>query len=120
MADYGHSLRLDIDSWDLTLDEGGSIAQCTGDYAAAQEVSNRIRLFTNDAYFEPEEGIPHFAVDLGQRASEALVRSRYRAAALEVSGVTDATVTDLSIEDRTLHGTVHITLEDGASADVSI
>lgn len=120
MPDYGHSLMLDAGTWDLTLDEGGNVAQCTGDYAAAQEVSTRIRLFTDDAYYEPEQGIPHFAVDLGQRASEALVRSRYRGAALAVPGVTDATVSGISVEDRTLHGTVEITLQDGVTADVVI
>ena len=120
MATYGHSLLLDTDSWDLTLDQGGNIAQTTGDYAVAQDVSNRIRLFTNDAYFDADQGIPHFAIDLGQRASEALVRSRYREQALHVPGVAAATVTDLRVTDRELHGTVRIQIQDGATADVTV
>ena len=120
MPDYGHSLQLDIDTWDLTLDQGGDIAQCGGDYAVAQDVSNRIRIFTDDAYFDPEQGIPHFAIDLGVRASAALVRSRYQQQALLVPGVTSAQVIDVDTENRELHGDVRITTANGGEADVSI
>lgn len=120
MADYGHSLMLDADSWDLTLDQGGNIAQCTGDYAVAQDVANRIRLFTNDAYYAPDDGIPHFAIDLGKQASESLIRSRYREQALTVPGVASATVVDLSVDNRVLTGEVQITTENGGTASVYV
>ena len=57
---YGHSLLLDVE-WDIQLDASGNIAVTTGDYAVAQNVSNAVRLFTNDAYYDPDRGIPHFA-----------------------------------------------------------
>lgn len=120
MPDYGHSLSLDPDTWDLQLDQGGNIMQASGDYAVAQDVCNRIRLFTEDAYYDQDQGIPHFVIDLGRRASEALVRSRYREQALLVPGVTSATVLDLSVEDRVLHGSVEITTANGGTADVAI
>lgn len=120
MADYGHSLLLDANTWDLVLDQGGNISDCDGDYALAQDVANRIRLFTEDAYYQPDDGIPHFALDLGQRASESLIRARYREQALTVSGVTAATVTDLSVENRELTGTVEITTANGGTASVVI
>ena len=46
---YGHSLLLDAE-WDIQLDASGNIAVTTGDYAVAQNVSNSVRLFTDDAY----------------------------------------------------------------------
>lgn len=118
MADYGHSLLLDTDTWDITLNQGGSLATCTGDYALAQDVANRIRLFTDDAYYQPDDGIPHFVLDLGQKVSESLVRARYREQALTVSGVTSATISDLSVSDRVMTGTIEITTENGGTADV--
>lgn len=118
MADYGHSLMLDPNTWDLTLDQGGNVAQTSGDYAVAQDVANRIRLFTNDAYYSPEEGIPHFLIDLGHKVSESLIRSRYREAALTVPGVANAQITDINLSNRTLGGTVVLSLKNGEVLDL--
>ena len=49
MAELGHTLLLS-DDWDLMLDSGGNIRTATGAYGIAQNVANRVRLFTNDAY----------------------------------------------------------------------
>ena len=35
-----HTLLLDLDEWDLTLDGNGNPACATGDYAIAQNVAN--------------------------------------------------------------------------------
>lgn len=122
MADYGHSLLLDLEDWDITLDQGGNISQASGDYALAQDVSNRIRLFTNDAYYNPEQGIPHFVLDLGVKPSEALVRSRYTEQALAVNGVSDAKVENIEVnfQQRELHGSINISTLNGGRADVNI
>ena len=53
----GHTLTLDLNEWDLTLDSGGNIATSVGPYAIAQNVANAVRLFTNDAWYDPERGI---------------------------------------------------------------
>ena len=50
MAELGHTLLLS-DDWDLMLDSGGNIRTATGAYGIAQNVANRVRLFTNDAYY---------------------------------------------------------------------
>ena len=54
-----YSLRLS-DDWDLHVDPAGNIPTCVTDYSIAQNVANAFRLFTQDAWFFPERGIPHF------------------------------------------------------------
>lgn len=133
MADYGHTLTLDPDAWDLTLDGAGNIATVTGDFAAAQNVANAVRLFTDDAYFNPERGIPHFAITLGQKPALSVFRSRVRKAALEVDGVQNADCTQLEITQqdaesatgekippRTLTGDIQLTMKDGAIYAIGI
>ena len=122
---YGHTLLLDAD-WDLQLDEVGGIAVTTGDYAVAQNVSNTVRLFTDDAYYDPDRGIPHFALTLGRKPAMSVFRAAVRRAALGVSGVKAADVTDIqlaqrdtaspdgsAITPRTLTGDIRLTMEDG-------
>ena len=51
---------LDPDEWDLILDDGGQIVDTAGAYGIAQNVANAVRLFTDDAYYFRDRGIPHF------------------------------------------------------------
>lgn len=115
----GHTLLLDIEAWDLTLDPGGNIATTTGAYGIAQNVANAARLFTNDAWYDPDRGIPHFIVDLGRAPEGGVFRSRVRAAALTVDGVADAAVEISGIENRTLRGTISLTTTEGDEVDVA-
>ena len=74
MAHTRKTLLLDS-NWDLCLDKAGRIAVAEGPYATAQAVANECRLFTDDAYFEPQRGIR-----LGQlpRTGKARPRNRQR------------------------------------------
>lgn len=116
----GHSLTLDLDNWDLTLDTGGNIATTTGPYAIAQNVANAVRLFTNDAWYDPERGIPHFIVDLGFLPEQSVVCSRVGAAARGVEGVAAAQVEILGIEERVLTGNIQLTTSEGDTVDVAL
>ena len=129
---HGHTLLLDTD-WDLQLDEAGGIAVTTGDYAVAQNVSNAVRLFTNDAYYDPDRGIPHFALTLGRKPAMSVFRAVVRQAALGVDGVRAAEVKDLvlaqkdaqspdgsSVTPRTLTGDIQLTMEDGETYGIGI
>lgn len=116
----GHTLALDLDRWDVTLDPGGNIATATGSYAIAQNVANAVRLFTNDAWYDPDRGIPHFLVDLGRMPEGGVFRSRVRAAALTVDGVADATAEMTGMENRTLRGTISLTTTEGEEVDVAL
>ena len=115
----GHTLTLNLEDWDLTLDAGGNIATSSGPYAIAQNVANAVRLFTDDAYYDPERGIPHFIVDLGLLPQQSVVRSRVGAAARGVEGVAAAQVEALALEERVLTGNIRLTTTEGASADVA-
>lgn len=116
----GHSLTLDLDNWDLTLDAGGDIATATGPYAIAQNVANAVRLFTNDAFYDPQRGIPHSIVDLGFLPQESVVRSRVGAAARGVEGVATVEVENLDLEERVLTGNIQLTTSEGDTVDVAL
>ena len=129
---YGHTLTLDAD-WDLQLDAAGNIMTSSGDYAVAQNVANAVRLFTNDAYYDPDRGIPHFAITLGRKPSMSVFRAVVRQAALGVDGVKAADVKDIqlvrkdtsspagdAITPRTLTGDIRLTMEDGETYGISI
>lgn len=116
----GYTLTLDIDSWDLTLDVGGNIATSFGAYAIAQNVANTVRLFTNDAYYDPDRGIPHFAIELGEKRNKiGVLRSRIIRAATDIDGVRSASFEIYGIEDRVLSGNISLTLDSGETADVA-
>lgn len=129
---YGHTLTLDAD-WDLQLDAAGNIMTSSGDYAVAQNVANAVRLFTNDAYYDPDRGIPHFALTLGRKPVMSVFRTVVRQAALGVDGVRAAEVKDLalsqkdaqspdgsSVTPRTLTGDIQLTMEDGETYGIDI
>lgn len=113
-----HTLYLDPETWDLTLDPAGNIATATGAYAIAQSVANAIRLFTNDAYYDSDRGIPHFALELKTHPAISVLRARIKEAAERVEGVKDAKVTDLNLDHRTLTGVIKLTLNDGSITNV--
>ena len=129
---YGHSLLLDAE-WDIQLDASGNIAVTTGDYAVAQNVSNAVRLFTDDAYYDPDRGIPHFAITLGRKPSMSIFRAVVRQAALGVDGVRAVDVKDIqlaqrdtaspdgsAITPRTLTGDIRLTMEDGETYGITV
>ena len=109
-----HTLYLNPDSWDITLDSSGRIARSTQAYAIAQNVANAVRLFTGEAFFAMDEGIPHFDIELGKtRPALSVLRARMREAALNVEGVLDAQITLNDVQDRKLTGEILLTVADG-------
>ena len=88
-----YTLSLDS-NWDITLDSVGNIATRTEAYAIAQNAANAVRLFTKDAYFNQQKGIPHFDIELGNKGaiSVPVLSARIRRAVLKIDGVIDADV----------------------------
>jgi hypothetical protein len=122
MAHTRRTLLLDRKKWDLALDGTGRIALANGDYATAQNVANETRLFTNDAYFIQDKGTPYFAVSLGQRTNQAIVRSYLRRAALraqDVKEILSIRIVSVNPETRTLTGDIHFTTVEGGNGAVS-
>ena len=100
MAEY--SLKLD-ENWDLCLDDFGNIATTKEDDAICQDVACSLRLFAQEAYFDPQKGVPYFDIALGQKPFESLLRSELTRAAKSVSGVIDAAITGYETnQDRQL------------------
>ncbi len=96
-------------AWDLTLDASGRIAIADGAMATAQAVANEARLFTDDAYFIQDRGIPHFAIDLGQKNNGAILRSYLNRSANSVDDVQEVIsieVENIDRETRTLTGKI--------------
>lgn len=114
-----YTLMLDK-TWDITLTGDGKIMTTTEAYAVAQNASNAVRLFTKDAYYNQQKGIPHFDVELGKKMSAIpLLETKIRKAVLEVDGVADA-IAVLEVEkDRILGGNVYITLTGGENAKIT-
>jgi len=112
------TLLLDTEDWDLCLNSAGQIQVAGIEYSIAQNVANAIRLFTKDAWFDPDRGIPHFDVDLSQPVNIPLIRNQMLQKALAVEGVADAEVEIYGVTDRELTGRILLTLTTGAKADV--
>ena len=113
-----HTFFLDAD-WDITQDVNGNIVTATGPYAIAQNVANVVRLFTNDAYFDKDKGIPHFDIELGHVPPYSILRTRIVQAAEAVEGVADAVVTFTDPASRVLGGEILLTLTTGETVNVS-
>ena len=109
--------------WDLTLDKSGRIAVADGPYATAQNVANECRLFTQDAYFEPDRGIPYYLIALGRKLSPSVLRARLRDAAYlveDVEDVTDVVLESLDTETRKVTGEIKFTSKEGDNAAVEL
>jgi hypothetical protein len=108
----------DTKMWDATLDSSGRIKLAGGDYATAQNVANEARLFTLDAYFIQDQGIPHFVAELGKKfiANEAILRAYLRRAARKVADVNEVLSIEVSRFDpatRELSGVIEFTTVEG-------
>lgn len=115
-----YTLYLD-DRWDITLDGAGRLKTADGAYAVAQNVANAVRLFTEDAFYDWDRGIPHFDIELKPRPSAAVLRARIREAAMGVEGVLSATVEldEIDRSTRELTGEVELTTTDGERLSVA-
>ena len=122
MAHTRKTLLLDS-NWDLCLDKAGRIAIAEGAYATAQAVANECRLFTDDAYFEPNRGIPYYLVALGRKLSPSVLRARLRDAAYlveDVEDVTDVVLESLDTETRRVTGEIHFVSVEGENASIEL
>lgn len=116
MAHTRRTLTLDKRFWDLETDGTGLISVTAEDMATAQNVANEARLFTNDAYFIQDQGIPHYIIELGNRVNYSVLRSRLRNAALRVPDVAEVLSVEILSFDpttRLLTGDIRFTTLEG-------
>ena len=122
MAHTRKTLLLDK-QWDICLDKAGRIAVAEGPYATAQAVANECRLFTDDACFDTERGIPYYLIALGQKLSPSVLKARLRDAAYlvdDVEDVTDVELESLDTEARKVTGEIKFTSVEGENASVEL
>lgn len=112
------SLLLDT-NWDITLDAAGNLAVADENYSIAQEVANAVKLFTNDAYFDTQAGIPHFEISLKRNVSASVVRARIKEAAENVEGVKTANVNIIDIDNDTLQAEILLKLDNNTNAAIT-
>lgn len=111
------------DDWDIHTDENGNIAVVEDAHAIAQNCANAVRLFTNDAYFNRDRGIPHFDIELGKKAlaSRSTLYNRIKKAVMGVKGVTDAEVIlEFDYKNRTYGGEIIITTNDNTTVTIEL
>ncbi len=115
------SLLLD-GNWDIGLDGNNNLAWTSGKYAVAQNVPCACRAFTEDMYFNQEDGIPHFYTDISnsRQINPALLAYHMEGEALKFPEVNSAKLGDLSFENRVMHDNLQLTLENGEIIYVTI
>lgn len=114
-----YTLFLDTE-WDITLTGDGKIKTAKEAYAVAQNASNAVRLFTNDAYFDAQKGIPHFDIELGHTFTAIpLLETKMKKAMLAVEGVAEAVAVLEVQKDRIAGGNAYITLQGGENAKIT-
>jgi len=107
------SLLLDRTAWDLCLDAGGDIAVAAEPYSTAQDVASECRVFAGECYYDTTRGIPYFDQALGRYQPAPVLRALLEAAAMQVPGVTAATVTLSGLGDRSVTGQVQFRTNSG-------
>ena len=113
MPHTNKTLKLTPD-WDLQLSPEGNLIIADSNLAISQNCANEIRLWTNDAYFQQDNGIEWKDVQLGKALDATLLRSEIRDACLRVDGVISVDAIDLlsfDTDTRTLNAEITITTE---------
>lgn len=108
------TLKLDNDSWDLSVDELGNIATVTGDRRLAQDVASSVRVWEGELPFDVSRGINYGNPD---EIASTLNYEMNKQARL-VNGVMDSYVVFDKLTDRKLNATIYVTNEIGEQVAV--
>lgn len=106
-----------IDSDELDPDTGAHIGEAK---YCAQTVANSCRMFRDDAYYFPQEGVPYFENVLGKKPPQSLIYAYLREASFRVPLVKNITILDYAKVNRIISGEIRITTENGSVEDVRI
>lgn len=113
------TIYLDPESWDLALDANRNIALAADPYATAQSVANAARLWSGEAPFNTDRGMPYESQILGKQVPERILAAWYQREAESVPNVQSATaVLQFDRATRKLGGQIQVTLNDGTIVNV--
>jgi hypothetical protein len=113
-----NTLLLDRTTWDLVLDNSGSIALASEPYSIAQDVASAIKTRLGEVWYNTTVGVPYGQI-LGKFPPVQFVKAQLVAAAMTVPGVTAAVCFLAGITDRALSGQVLVTDVTGATTPVA-
>lgn len=113
------TLLLDQSAWDLVLDAAGSIAVATDPYQIAQDVASAVQTFRGECWYDTKLGMPYWQDILGKLPPPSLVKAEVVKNSLTVPNVVAATVTNLTLKDRKLGGSIQTTDTQGKTLPVS-
>ena len=105
-------------NWDLDLDADSNIALSTSAYAVAQDVASQALLWSGEAPYNSDDGIPYEEAILGQRPSQASIAAWYEDEAVKVPDVAAASAFIEYEGRRDITGQIQITLTDGTVINV--
>lgn len=113
------TMYLDPESWDLAVDAGRNIALATDQYATAQSVANACRLWTGEAPFNADRGIPYETEILGFQPPPRLLSTWFETETNLVPNVSSSVaVLQFDRTSRQLSGQIQCTLTDGTVINV--
>lgn len=113
------SLELETDSWDLSLDDSGSLAITANPYAVAQDVACACSTFLGEAWYDTSLGIPYYQRILGHWPGTQLINTKYAAEARKLSYVQSAFCTTVvGNGDRVATGVMTITDTNNTSSTI--
>lgn len=113
------TLLLDVNTWDLTVDNNGNIAVAAPPLAVAQDVASAIRTFASEVYYDTTQGIPYWTQILGKLPPASLIVEMMNAEALTVPGVSTAQTVISGYTDRQVTGNVYVVDTNNVSSVVS-
>ncbi|MGP4254566.1 hypothetical protein [Escherichia coli] len=107
---FTRSFLLDTESWDLSLDETGSIARTENPYAVAQDAACACSTFLGECWYDTSLGVPYYQRILGHWPGTQLINTKLASEAKKLPYVQSAfcTVT-VANSDRTATGVMTIT-----------
>lgn len=104
--------KLDSESHDLSLDDGGRLEYVTddtqneADEATAQEIKTRLLFFKGESFTDAREGVPYFQEVLIKGVSPERVRAIVRRVIQSHPSIVDVPVCELSLDRTTRRATV--------------
>lgn len=114
-----NTLLLDQSAWDLVIDSAGDIAMARPAYSLAQDVASAGRLFIDELWYAPGNGIPYFEQILGHLPPLSVLTGYIERAALTVPGVAAAQCIIESFDARAITGQIQFIDETGVENGVS-
>lgn len=115
------TMKLDPQTWDLTLDGAGNIATATAEEAMAQDAASACLVFYGECYYDNSLGIPWDSQVLGKRPSNVYIAQKMQNEALKLPVVKQALCTVyFDRETRSVRGTIRVTDEAGNEGQVTI